>query len=271
MNDPQWALGKLREYVEVCSTVASDADAYRGHRRGGLVSQGISYFGSMGSDLECLPKLPEATREPVHRLEPVIERIIGTVDESLLRQLGARDSYRERRDIAQRAIALIETHREVAEKLGPAAPQLGVAALHPVVGDVAATFWANEQYREAVNVAARAVNAHLQRALGRKDVSEAALIREAFSTKDPQAGQPRLRFPDTDQTADPKTWESRHGGARDFGAGLYAAVRNIEGHADPTTGDLEPDYALECLASLSLLTRWIDAAWRVTRDPDGAE
>jgi len=100
---------------------------------------------------------------------------------------------------------------------------------------------------------ARSVNARLQQRLGRRDRSEAALCREAFSPRDPTAEQPRLRFAG-DRTSD--TWKSRQQGGVDFGAGCFEGIRNPAAHEDSL--NLPERIALEQLAAFSLLARWIE-------------
>jgi len=59
--------------------------------------------------------------------------------------------------------------------------------------------------------------------LGRKDPSEAKLLGDAFSTKPPTDGHPRLRL-GTDDGSD--TFRSRHEGVGSFARGVYSAIRN---------------------------------------------
>ena len=54
-----------------------------------------------------------------------------------------------------------------------------------------------------------------------------------------------------------KTFTSLHRGIRSFADGCYAAIRNPLSH---TEGDLPEDQALEQLAALSVLVRWVDTA-----------
>lgn len=116
--------------------------------------------------------------------------------------------------------------------------------------------WESGHYRQAVQAAATAVNAHAQTRLGRRDVADDKLIQEAFSDKDSQPGKPRLRCPG--DPADP-TVQSRQRGALSFGVGCFFAIRN------PATHEHEewPDhFALECLAAFSILARWI-SEWEI--------
>jgi hypothetical protein len=53
------------------------------------------------------------------------------------------------------------------------------------------------------------------------------------------------------------TFASVHRGVRSFAEGCYVAIRNPISH---TEGDLGEDEALEQLAALSVLARWVDSA-----------
>ena len=97
----------------------------------------------------------------------------------------------------------------------------------------------------------------LQTKLGRRDLSDVKLAREAFSEKDPKEGQSRLRFP---AITDEQTQESMRQGVMSFGAGCFQAIRNPVGHLPNEENELTEQEALERLAALSLLARWIDEA-----------
>ena len=65
-------------------------------------------------------------------------------------------------------------------------------------------------------------------------------------------GRPRLRLAGFEP--DSKDFVSAHDGAANYGVGCFQSVRNISTHR------LEVDDALEMLAALSLLARWIGRA-----------
>ena len=73
---------------------------------------------------------------------------------------------------------------------------------------------------------AKAVNSHLQAKLGRQDVSEGDLVKQALSREEPQVGKPRLRFLDI---RDEQTRESVRQGVMNFGSGCFGAIRNPVG------------------------------------------
>jgi len=154
---------------------------------------------------------------------------------------------------ALRAIGVHELGAEARKRLQPDSPDLVADQFHPWVWDAAAPLWYAGSRQEAVHAAGRSVNARIQQKLGRHDLADARLCREAFSLSDPAPGQSRLRFPGD---RDSETWRSRQNGGIQFGAGCFEGIRNITAHVDGL--DLTEQVALEQLASFSLLSRWIE-------------
>lgn len=164
-------------------------------------------------------------------------------------------SFWRESEAATRAIAQLQAEQELAENLGTNAPQLDASTLHPWVWGSVQGLWGSGHYRQAVGMAAVAVNAQAQAKIGRKDLSEWKLLNNAFGLKDPEPGEPRLRLAPKE---DSDTWRSRHDGAAAFARGAYAGIRNPIAHE---AGDeLEENEALEQLAAFSILARWIDTA-----------
>lgn len=97
----------------------------------------------------------------------------------------------------------------------------------------------------------------LQSKVNRRDVSETDLVRQSFSDKAPEPGKPRLRFA---HITDVQTADSVRQGVMAFGAGCFQAIRNPIGHLPNGQVELDEQTALERLAALSLLARWIDEA-----------
>lgn len=143
------------------------------------------------------------------------------------------------------------------------APRFAASSLHELVWRAAAPQWELDHRHDAVLAAAKAVNSLLQRKLGRRDVSEVKLVQEAFSEKPPSADRARLRF---DDVGDDQTKESLREGVMSFGVGCFKAIRHPLGHRPEEEIELGEQAALERLAALSLLARWIDEASLVTRD-----
>ena len=173
--------------------------------------------------------------------------------------LNQSDEFRQERDACKRLLARLDTASEVAAKLGGRdnSPRITAASLHPLIWQAAQAQWATGHRHEAVLAAAKAVNSHLQTKVGRRDVSEADLVRQAFSDKPPEADKSRLRF---DSVADDQTRKSMRQGVLEFGAGCFSAIRNPLGHLPNDELELDEQTAIERLAALSLLARWIDEA-----------
>jgi hypothetical protein len=122
--------------------------------------------------------------------------------------------------------------------------------------------WGSGHFREAIGVAAKAVNAHCQAKVGRRDLVEGKLFSDVFASKPPADGRPRLRLMDDDGSP---TYRSRHDGAAEFARGLYTAIRNP--HAHELVDELPENEALEQVAAFSILARWVDNAVVETADP----
>jgi hypothetical protein len=118
-------------------------------------------------------------------------------------------------------------------------------------------------YRHAVADAATSISNFAQRTLRRYDVSDRALMAEAFSDRAPERGKSRLRCPGKPGS---ETVKSMQEGAKLLAMGTFHAVRNPAHHS---IGDGEPVTSFEDLAALSKVARWIED-WRVDRyfEPD---
>lgn len=167
--------------------------------------------------------------------------------------------FSRERDACQRLLSRLASQSEIEKILGDAGggPALSAGLLHESVWGAARTQWATEHQHEAVLAAAKAVNSMLQQKVDRRDLSDLKLVRDAFSEKSPEPGRARLRFPHVD---DEQTRESLRRGVMDFGAGCFAAIRNPVGHLPNADLELTDQEALERLAALSLLARWIEEA-----------
>lgn len=174
------------------------------------------------------------------------------------------NQFEHMRESALRALGVVRNRESIEAMLGPQGPQISAAGLHPWVWGSAATLWDTGHFRQAVQNAATSVDVHLQNKLGRRDLHGAKAVREAFSSNGPEPGRPRLRVPGDRATP---TWQARQDGARDFALGCIQGLRN------PATHDLEEldeQVALEQLAALSVLSRWIEEC-EVELVSDGGE
>jgi len=152
-----------------------------------------------------------------------------------------------------RALKLLDA----GQSMGQAAALLGhpallMGVLHPVVYTVSRSLWDNGNYRHAVADAATNVSSFTQRRLKRYDISDRALMAEAFSDRDPERGKSRIRCPGKRNS---ETVKSMQEGAKLFAMGTFHAIRNPAHHS---IGDGEPVAAFEDLAALSKIDRWVE-------------
>lgn len=131
-------------------------------------------------------------------------------------------------------------------------PTVSTEAMHPAVWGAAARLWRDGHFREAVAASAEAVVLMVKTRTKRNDVAESALWQETFSERDPQPGKPRLRWPGDPANRDVSTMNT---GLRFFAPGVQMTIRNTAAHG---VGELDEQAALERLATLSLLARWVD-------------
>lgn len=156
-------------------------------------------------------------------------------------------------DLARRALGHLAHAAETNQHIeGTSAPTMPADSLHPLVWDAAAKLWNGKHYSAAVQRAATFLNAHVQDLTGRRDLSDSALMLQAFSPNAPEGGKPRLRWPGEDSDL---TVKAMRIGILQFAQGCFAAIRNPATHG---TAEMHPQEALEQLAILSALARWID-------------
>ena len=200
-------------------------------------------------------------RAELRRKEPTVKKILEALDPDLARyNLDDIAGETLARDAVDRGLGILADQDEWAANLAPEGPVLPADQMHPWVWEAAQALWASGHYRLAVQTAATAINAYTQTKLGRRDVADDALMQEAFSPNPPQPGKPRLRHPG--DPSDP-TAQSRQRGALQYALGCFFGIRNPATHEQ---GEWDQQTALECLASFSVLARWIDG-WRVETAP----
>ncbi len=193
--------------------------------------------------------------EEVVKKAQVIEKILDRVVPRW-RDLDVATGHKmweKHREASIRAMEELLRQEELRKNLGEDAPEISAANLHPWVWNGAASLWRSSHYRSAVEDAAKKVNAEAQNKVGRRDVSETKLFQEAFSEKPAEAGKTRLRRMKDDGS---DTYKSVQRGAMALAEGIYAGIRNPFNHEDPR--DIEEQIALEYLAALSVLARWVD-------------
>lgn len=204
---------------------------------------------------------PECGRERAIELVEVVRPILRRLypDWQSENPSSTNDEFKAERDASRRVLSRLEHLAEVNARLGgeDASPRITASSLHHLIWGAAETQWTLGQRHEAVLAAAKAVNSQLQAKVNRRDVSESDLVKQAFSDKEAEPGKSRLRF---NSIEDEKTRESVRGGALEFGSGCFRAIRNPVGHLPNDEIEMTEQEALERLAALSLLARFIDDA-----------
>jgi hypothetical protein len=243
--DHAWAAEQLQAFASQIRTV-------KGFREASWLVDGdnLQFQSDLQSVIEELLTLEPVMRQLMNAAQPGL----GDYERPAGRSEMDTDYWiQDVQPWALRAIGIHTIGTEVRERMLPNSPDLVAEQLHPWVWDAAMPLWQAGSIQEAVQTAARSVNARLQQKLAKRSSGEAVLCREAFSPDPPADGRPRLRFPG-DRTS--PTWRSRQGGARDFGAGCFEAIRNPASHEHDL--GLSEQVALEQLAAFSLLARWIE-------------
>ena len=169
-------------------------------------------------------------------------------------------SWSNRLEWVNRLLGILE-HRVERDKIfTPTGPKLNASDLHPWVWNAARDLWKNGHYREAVQAGATAVETHTKLKTNRNDIAGTNLYTGVFNTTT-KPGERRLRFPDIDENSTgekpSQDWTNAHDGAASFGRGFSMAIRNRVTHS---VNNLTQQTALEFLAALSILARWVDNA-----------
>lgn len=199
-------------------------------------------------------KTAESEAEIVKRAQ-IVEQILDRVVPGW-RELDVdtdRKKWAVHHEASIRAKEALVRADEVRENLGEDAPELSAAELHSWIWSGAKSLWQSQHYREAVEGAIKKLNAETQNKAGRRDISETDLFKQAFSLDAPKPGKARLRRMKDDGS---DTYRSVQRGAMNLAEGVFAGIRNPLSHeADQELSEQE---ALEYLAALSVLARWVD-------------
>jgi hypothetical protein len=197
----------------------------------------------------------DVVAERAHVAEQILDRVLPEwrTSDDRPQDVRFRARWNHIRDWAGRGIAALKRRDELRDKLGDDAPSISAARLHPWVWDGARSLWQSGHFRSAIEDAAKKVNAETQNKVKRRDISETDLFKQAFSLDAPAAGKPRLRRMKNDGS---DTYKSVQRGAMTLAEGIFAGIRNPFNHEDPK--DIDEQVALEYLAALSVLARWVD-------------
>ncbi|WEH34798.1 TIGR02391 family protein [Streptomyces sp. AM 4-1-1] len=239
--DIHWARGELARFLEL-------TELYRLPDPPGVMIFSSS-LSNRGSQRDIVAS--------AHVVEKILDRVLPHWKTDVPSDRNEEiNRWCQHREAAQRADAALQRDTEISERLGDNAPQLSAATMHPWVWQGAGALWQSSHFREAVTAAARKVNAETQNKVQRRDLSETKLFQNAFSLAPPKEGEHRLRLMEDDGG---DTFRSVHRGAMAFADGCYAGIRNPNSHEDGLP-ELPEHEALEQLAALSVLARWVDKA-----------
>ncbi|MHA3724157.1 TIGR02391 family protein [Leucobacter sp. HY1910] len=191
---------------------------------------------------------------------PVVERIFtlylpGWRDEDLSydRDDQQEQLWAKHRDLALRVRGIADREDEVRRNLGDNSPQISASNLHPWIWEGARSLWQSGHFREAIEGSIRKLNAETQNKLDRRDLGEEDLFKQAYSDDPARPRAARLRRMQNDGS---KTFKSVQRGARNLAEGVFAGIRNPLAHEADV--DMPEQQALEYLAALSVLARWVD-------------
>jgi len=232
----EWALGELEKFIRM--TVMTN------NSRSGNGFVSITHKSSTAS--------PDAeVTKQAQVVEKVLDRVIPNWRSEL--ELNDKNRWTRHREAAIRAKEELVRAEEIEQNLGENAPRLSAADLHPWIWQGAKSLWQSSHFVQAVRDAVTKLNAETQNKVGRRDVSETDLFKQSFSTDDPKPGKARLRrIPPEDGD----TYRSVQRGAMNFAEGVFAGIRNPLSHE--ADHELSEQVALEYLAALSVLARWVD-------------
>lgn len=226
----QWAEEKLATYLDMCQEVKNAVPPGRhwSDRANHFNNQAELMLGTVARIVRELdPSNGEELRPPKY----------GTGNETEFR--------------VRRALGMLRDAEETDRHMAPDAPQLVADQLHPRVWSAASTIWDTGEYRVAVAQASLALSTHIK-ALAGSRLTDGKLMADVLSPEQPKTGQVRLHFPGDSED---ETWRSRQRGLHMLAQGAYAGIRNVLAHEDET---LREHAALECLAVLSVVARWVD-------------
>lgn len=223
-----WAIGQLRKFVEV--TTESDSLS----------------IDDIESQIPVVDKI-------LHRILP--KNIM--LDMALFS--ASNGGWKQVRTYCIKAIALLEREKEIEENLGDESPDISAGSLHSWVWDGASSLWRSGHYGEAVQGAIRKLNAETQNKIGLRNLSETKLFNQAYGDGGPTKTTPRLHRMKNDGS---DTFKSLQRGTRSFAEGIFAGIRNPMAHESEY--DISEQEALEYLAALSVLARWVDKSTLVT-------
>lgn len=213
-------------------------------------SSGDGWVSISNKDLTAAPDTDVAKQAQV--VEKILERVLPNWRNDVTGKM-ANNRWAKHREAAIRAREELARADEIRQNLGDDAPQISAANLHPWIWLGARSLWQSGHFVQAVRDAATKLNAEMQNKVGRRDVSETDLFKQSFSLDAAKSGKARLRRMTPE---DSDTYRSLQRGAMAFAEGVFAGIRNPLSHE--VDQEMSEQVALEHLAALSVLARWVD-------------
>ena len=242
-----------KEFLDDLATVMSSAVEFASRGR----AHGADYW----FDPSWISKNREIESR-VHLAQRVVQAALGE-QIKLIRGSGSYgtdwEDALEYVDRARGALAHHATEQLIFEGSGP---KLRADRLHPWVWDVARSAWGSGHRRLSVQAAATRIDEETKIKVDRFDISGTSLGQQVWSEKPPTTEASRLR-PVGFGVAGDEDYDSSLSGARSLHAAVMSRVRNLATHS---TEEIDEQIALEQLAALSLLARWIDDAEVIRAD-----
>lgn len=243
----EWAIEQLDKFITM--TVMRNAS-----------SSGAGWVSISNNDLTAAPDADVAKQAPV--IEKILARVTPNWRDEIKGKM-ANNRWAKHREAAIRAREELLRADEIRQNLGDNAPEISASDLHSWIWSGARSLWQSGHYVQAVRDTVTKLNAETQNKVGRRDVSETDLFKQSFSLDEPKPGRSRLRrMPPEDSD----TYRSVQRGAMAFAEGVFAGIRNPLSHE--TDQELTEQVALEYLAALSVLARWVDES--AVEHPGGA-
>lgn len=232
----EWAIAQLDDFIKATT---------------------VTYVPSSPNSIGFHSYKTAAAEDEIVKRAQIVEQILDRIVPGWRSELEKKDrqKWSIHYEASIRAREELMRAEEVRENLGENAPDLSAAELHHWIWSGAKSLWHSGHYREAVEGAIRKLNAETQNKAGRRDVSETDLFKQAFSMDQPRTGKARLRRMKDD---DSDTYKSVQRGAWSFAEGVFAGIRNPLSHE--AEHELSEQEALEYLAALSVLARWVDGS-----------
>jgi hypothetical protein len=248
--DEPWVIERLEWWITTARAgrVVSNSSTSRGTVYGFMYARDSSY---------------DELREVAAQTQTIIARVLGRNDvPNLMRRRDDAYWVDEGIEFAEHALSVVKTRAETQARLGTSAPLMRADSLHPLIWDAASKRWESDHFVDAVQRAATALSGVVKDRTGRYELGDNDLMSQAFSLAPPQEGKPRLRWPGNDSDL---TVRAMRQGILNMAQGVYSAIRNPAAH---TTNELPKQEALEQLATLSVLARWIEGCEIVSASVD---